>query len=235
MLLQKDISGATHDAKLAIAAAISRELHHAAQPLTVLQGTVEIALLKGQSEEAYRSVLQRVMEHSQKLSNCFNRVQQLAHFQAPAMDISDFSATAMVRGVLENVRGQFIGIGAALDFHPIPGADESGQDVVRSSEKRGAAALEVILSDLATTVQQQGKVELSMDIEPQTIVVRIESPVAAQRTDLSAGLLLAEAIITSAHGTLTWKQQASSILIGLPKAPSVLLLHHAEAVGYVHV
>ena len=46
------------------AGAILHELHQAAQPLTVLQGLLELALLSSATAEEYRGVIKRAVEES---------------------------------------------------------------------------------------------------------------------------------------------------------------------------
>src|SRR5690349_21045513 len=142
MLFHTDKPETYREANSAITSAMSRELHHVAQPLTVLQGTLEIALIKNRSQAEYQSILHKVMEHSQKLADCFARVQRLLHFQQPATDIAEFSAAAMVRSVLETVESHFIARCVDFEFHPTA-EDNAYCDMVRASEKRVMAALEL--------------------------------------------------------------------------------------------
>src|SRR5271170_83775 len=56
---------------------ISHELHQTAQPLTALQGLLELALLMPHTAEEYRSVVQQAMEHSLRISGCFDHLREL--------------------------------------------------------------------------------------------------------------------------------------------------------------
>ncbi|HLW87035.1 MAG TPA: hypothetical protein VKR57_01005 [Terriglobales bacterium] len=69
--------------------AISQELHQAAQPLTVLQGLLELALLTPSTTEEYRNVIQQAMEQAQKLSGCFDHFRELLHLQ-PQQHVTNF-------------------------------------------------------------------------------------------------------------------------------------------------
>ena len=56
---------------------LSRELHETAQPLTVLQGLLELALLQPGSADEYRDVIQRAAEQSRRVSKGFDHVRRL--------------------------------------------------------------------------------------------------------------------------------------------------------------
>jgi signal transduction histidine kinase len=56
---------------------ISRRLHDTAQPLTVLQGMLELALLKARTVEEYRDYCQQAIEELQRVTNHFDRVREL--------------------------------------------------------------------------------------------------------------------------------------------------------------
>jgi hypothetical protein len=53
------------------------ELHQTAQPLTVLQGLLELALLSSATVEEYRGVIQRAVEESRRVSTGFDRMRKL--------------------------------------------------------------------------------------------------------------------------------------------------------------
>jgi signal transduction histidine kinase len=60
---------------------ISRELHQTAQPLTVLQGLLELALLRSHTAEEYRNIIERAMEESRRVSGCFDHVRELVQLE----------------------------------------------------------------------------------------------------------------------------------------------------------
>jgi hypothetical protein len=51
--------------------AITRGLHQAAQPLSVLQGTLELALLQANSVSEYKHAVERSLEELQRVTECF--------------------------------------------------------------------------------------------------------------------------------------------------------------------
>ena len=56
------------------AIAISRELHQATQPITVLQGTLELALLTASTIHEYRRAIERSLEELQRVTVCFEHL-----------------------------------------------------------------------------------------------------------------------------------------------------------------
>lgn len=66
-----------------IASAVSRELHQTAQPLTVLQGLLELSLLKSGTIEEYRKSLERAIDELQRVVAGFDHVRELIHSSQP--------------------------------------------------------------------------------------------------------------------------------------------------------
>ena len=79
MLFSTPSSGMTNAADAVTNNALADELHQAAQPLTVLQGLLELALLSSYTAEEYRSVIQRAMEQSRRILDGFDQVRRLIH------------------------------------------------------------------------------------------------------------------------------------------------------------
>jgi signal transduction histidine kinase len=61
-----------------IVAAISQGLHKAAQPLTVLQGMLEQALIEAHTPEEYRAIIVRLMGEARRVTHCFEHLRELA-------------------------------------------------------------------------------------------------------------------------------------------------------------
>jgi hypothetical protein len=62
---------------------IAHELHQTAQPLTVLQGLLELALLSSATAEEYRAVIQRAVEESRRVSSAFDQMRKLVANSSP--------------------------------------------------------------------------------------------------------------------------------------------------------
>jgi signal transduction histidine kinase len=76
-------SGLTETLDPLKASVILHELHQTAQPLTVLQGLLELALLSSATAEEYRGVIQRAVEESRRVSSGFDRIRKLVANSSP--------------------------------------------------------------------------------------------------------------------------------------------------------
>jgi hypothetical protein len=56
---------------------LSRTLHQATQPLTVIQGTLELALLTASTLEQYKYAVGQSLEELQRLTDCFEHLRTL--------------------------------------------------------------------------------------------------------------------------------------------------------------
>jgi len=66
-----------------IAVAISRELHKTAQPLTALQGLLELSLQREQTVQQYRGSVEKAIQQLQRVTDCFGQIRRLALEQPP--------------------------------------------------------------------------------------------------------------------------------------------------------
>jgi hypothetical protein len=65
------------------AGAILHQLHQTAQPLTVLQGLLELALLSPATAEEYRAVIQRAVKESLRVTAGFEQMRMLVANSLP--------------------------------------------------------------------------------------------------------------------------------------------------------
>ena len=59
--------------------AVSQGLHQVAQPMTVLQGVLELALLAPSTEEQYKRTLQRAMDQWQRVAASIDALRRSLH------------------------------------------------------------------------------------------------------------------------------------------------------------
>jgi hypothetical protein len=69
--------------------ALSRALHRAAQPLTVIHGTLELALLTANTMEKYRDAVERSLEELQRAIDCFRDLRTIICQPQPAPDVAE--------------------------------------------------------------------------------------------------------------------------------------------------
>ncbi|HXW90296.1 MAG TPA: hypothetical protein VEK33_07095 [Terriglobales bacterium] len=208
-------------------AALARGLHQAAQPLTALQGWLELALLGSHTEAEYKSSIRQAIEESNRVLTCFNRLRELARLPDSAPSISGVAVSALVSAVLERFESDFEAAGVDVVFHPLP--DRSGvDDRVRASESRVATVLSLILSSSFPFLASGDRLELAMTSLPETVEIyvlaRKQNPASgAWRQELhgSAPLELAHALMLGIGGMVTLGQPAFSVRILLPKMPAM--------------
>jgi len=56
---------------------LSRQLHQTTQPLSVLQGLLELALVEVRTAEQYQQSIQRALEEVRRASDCFQQLRTL--------------------------------------------------------------------------------------------------------------------------------------------------------------
>jgi signal transduction histidine kinase len=148
---------------------IAHGLHQVAQPITVLQGTLELALLTASTVEEYRHAIEQSLEELQRATDCFNRVRTLVNLHPPAPDVATFAASSMVKAILMNMQDRAASAGVKLILQS--GFDErkdSGQDRLRMSRKRAATSLMTALSDLLLHLRVGSKVFVQIEEEEET-------------------------------------------------------------------
>jgi hypothetical protein len=209
-------------------AALSRGLHQAAQPLTALQGWLELALTGSHTEDEYKASIRRAIEESRRVFACFNRMRELAQLPRSASGIPGFALSALVRAVLERFNGDFQAAGVEVVFQPLPERPEL-DDLLRVSESRVSTALSLILSSAFPFLESGDRLELSMDSQPETVEICVlarkrNSAGGSSRQELngrSAPLELAQTLVVSGGGAVTLGQSAFSVLISLSKMPGL--------------
>lgn len=66
---------------------IARGLHKTAQPLTVLQGMLELALLNAGTVDEYKQTIEQALEELQRVVDCFEHLRTLTQLHQPASQI----------------------------------------------------------------------------------------------------------------------------------------------------
>lgn len=208
-------------------AALSRGLHQAAQPLTALQGWLELALIGSHTEDEYKSSIRQAIEESHRVLTCFNHLRELARLPHSAPNIPGVAVSALVRAVLERFENDFEAAGADVRFHPLP--DRPGvDDRVRASESRVSTVLSLILSSSFPFLARGDRLELSMSSRPETVEISVlarkqNRAAGAWRQELKgrAPLELAQALMVGIGGMVTLDPSAFSVRISLPKMPAM--------------
>lgn len=214
-------------------------MHQAAQPITVLQGTLELALLTASTVEEYRHAIERSLEEVQRINDCFKRLRTLAHLHQAVPDGATFAASSMVKAVLMSVKERATSTGVELSrLRPrFADCEDSGPDRVRRSQGRASTALKLALSDLLLHLESGSKVFVQIEEEETAdVLIRVHTDGPAQQSPWVADsqpLLvtsrreLARAIAASAGAELTFRVSRRDLLTRLPKVFSTEV--HGEA------
>ncbi len=220
-------------------AALSRGLHQAAQPLTALQGWLELALIGSHTEDEYKSSIRQAIEESRRVLTCFNHLRELARLPHSA---SGFAISELVRAVLDRFESDFDAAGVEVVVDPLP--DRPGvDDLVRVSESRVSTALSLVLSSSFPFLESGDRLELSMTSQPETVeicvLIRKQHPDArASRPELNgraAPLELAQALILGIGGTVSLGPSVFSVRLSLPRMPALSRSCDAAQTRCAHV
>ncbi len=212
-----------------VIAAISCELHKTAQPLTILQGLLELMLMTGSNGEECRSSVERAAEEVQRLIACFDEVRKLVGLQRPALDVATFPLAMMVNDVLQTVQTDFDIAGITVTH--AAGLTEGSIDVlVNASHSRLSNALHLALAALANCLPAGDEIRISLecDASNSTARIRTSSPhriqSCAERDRLLGALTpklhFAEVVLKSIGGELRVGETPDIVTITLPATAS---------------
>jgi hypothetical protein len=223
-------------------AELSRGLHQAAQPLTALQGWLELALIGSHTEDEYKASIRQAIEESRRVLACFDRVRELARLPHLSSSMPGFAASSVVRAVLEKFASDFEAAGVEVVLQTESHVQEL-DDLVRGSESRVSTALSLILASSFPFLASGDRLELSLTPHPE----KVEICVLAQKHGFSGGasgeeliwkiapLELAQALLASTGGTVTLDPSAFSVLISLSRTPATPGVSNSAETRCAHV
>jgi hypothetical protein len=187
------------DFYVAIAQATSRGLHDAAQPLTVVQGLLELTLMQAQTVEEHRNCLNSALAEISRVMACFENVRQLVRLQQPAPDVCEFSISQMLKEILAEMPAD----------HNITLACDNQDVFVLTSVSRTRQALSLLISGTF----HQAQTEISISSKSCCVAIRVQLP-QKPRPEFQLAQLLA----ASAGGRLSLNETNDSICLELPEA-----------------
>jgi len=228
MPLESQCNGATAFDQ-AITAAVSRELHRTAQPLTILQGLLELMLSSVSTAEECKSSLERAIEEVHRLTSCFDDVRKLVGLQRSASDIGSVPLSMLVADVLQNLRSQLDIAGIAVVFNTQPN-EKSMNVAVNVSHSRVFNAVRLVLVTLVDCLHtgDQIKISIGRNDSNATIVfwpLRHSQPgvIEEQYLLLSARisrLEFAQVLFSSVGGEVHLNETSGVVVMSLPAAAS---------------
>jgi hypothetical protein len=225
-----------------ISDAMSRGLHQATQPLCVLQGTLELALLSAGTVDDFKSAVERSLAELQRVTDSFEDLRILARLQQPASDIATFAASSMVEEVLAGLRGQ--AASAKIDFVVQANLDDtkaSRQDRIRMSRSRVSAALKMALSDLLLDLRRGSRLLVSIESDARSVLIRAEAdqghkesqPAETPSRFMMPRQELAREMTAIAGGELTLNPHPPGLQMRLPKVLLSSVCSEVEKQGEV--
>ncbi len=233
------------DVDHSLAGAMSRELHKTAQPLTVLQGLLDLMLtristgvtsgksLESVSPEAPHSKscheckcsLERARDEVSRLTSTFEDVRKLAGLQQPARDVTTFALSPVVTDSLQNLGNDFCAgdITVVMDACP----DEDPRNVmVKASVSRLSAAIRLVLTALAKCLEAGGRIRVSIDTSDTNAVISFRpsrmrsTPEHDLLSTLNSELLYANLMLATVGGQLHFDKTTDIVVLLLPTVTS---------------
>src|SRR5579862_1749938 len=192
-----------------IPAAISSGLHRIAQPLTVLQGLLDLTLAEESGAAEYRKCLEQVLSEASRAIQYLNETREATGLVKPSTDIESFSASACIHAVLRQMGGAAILPQATCD------SENAGpDDVIRVSRSRFSRALDLIFSSIPSP-SKTALVSSERRGDRLTILAEFPDAVLEPTTmaDARNNLATADVILASIEGELEVDWSAVSVTI----------------------
>jgi hypothetical protein len=210
---------------------MSRGLHQATQPLSVLQGTLELALLSARTVDDFKQAIERSLQELQRVTTSFEHLRILAQLQKPASDITTFAASSMVEDVLASLRAHFASAKAEFVFQRnldgrLDDRNNSGQDRVKMSHSRVSSALKMALSDLLQPLTRGSRLLVSIESEANSVLIQVDAVNhgyhGSQLTETQYGRMtprreIAQEMTAIAGGELKFNPHSLGLQMRLPK------------------
>jgi signal transduction histidine kinase len=204
----------------AITKAISRGLHEMAQPLTVLHGALEVALMQSEpaSSEAHQT-LELARREMLRVCSSLEHLRHLVRLQLSPEEQMPVSIARVVQTVLERLSGQF----SAARIQCTVARRPELEDLVTASEGRIQEAFLLVLSSAPAVMPIGERVVVDLASDPGTVTVKARFLSAGgNKLSLSNGvhlnLELSEAMLASAGGELAIEETPFSVSARLPLA-----------------
>jgi hypothetical protein len=212
-------------------------LHQTTQPLTILQGTLELALLNAGTLEEYKNAIERSLAELQRVKDSFEQLRTVARLHQRVSDVTTVEVVPMVRGVLTSLTDRSKAVGVELVLRSQAGAyKDSAGERVSLSQGKVSLALKIALSELLRLLESGSRVVVLIEAASLDIVIRATAACGAQQNAKSADVglsrltsrqKLARDLADSAGGELTFLPKG--ILFRLPRVQSAN--HHGESVA----
>ncbi len=176
-----------------------------AQPLSIIQAALELALIKPTTAKQYKTIAKEVLEELRRAVEPMHFVGQLARFQQPASDVADVLLSQSLEEVISDLHRAMEAAEVGVLFSR-PGREQP----LRTSATRLRQMLFYVMQAVQILSQPGDVVHIAVKARAGHLALRIqhsrhaEKPKAgakaAEDVRASHALALAEAITTTAGG-----------------------------------
>ena len=200
---------------------LSETLHRMAQPLSIVQATLELALLKPATAKEYRVIIKEVLEQLRRTFEPMQFAGQLTRFQQPASDVTDVVLSQTVEEVITSLHRTLESAQIGVLF------SRPGRELpVRISQTRLRQMVFYVLQAIQALAQpgdamhiavkaHAGRLGLSIQLSPG------ETPGASAADERAAqALALADAVATNAGGEFSVAVNPLRIVADFPTTRS---------------
>jgi signal transduction histidine kinase len=228
-----------------LAGAMSRELHKTAQPLTVLQGLLDLMLERissgyGSGENdgragaeasldnsnEYKWLIKRAAEEVPRLTGCLEHVRKLAALQCGAGDVDNFPLSPLVTDVLQNLGSEPHAAEVTVAVKESANAD-SVRVMANASVSRVSAAIRLVLTALVNRLSAGDQIEIIIETDGSNaeIKFRPSRQFATAEQDfllssLPSELQFAYLLLGSVGGELRFSKTIDIVALSLPAVAS---------------
>lgn len=181
---------------------LSASLHQMAQPMSIIQASLEVALLRQTANEPFREVAEKVLEQLGRAVETLRFTSQLARYQQPASDVTSVRLSHVLQDAIEDLSRTLSTAQIKLAL------DHSGRErEIQFSPVRLRQLFFYILQAVQHLSQPGDVVHIAIQANAGNIKLRIfqtpehtvqPAPKASDESFTTRALALAEAIVSSA-------------------------------------
>ena len=200
---------------------LSSSLHCLAQPLSIIQASLELALLNPTTVEQYREITEGVLHEVARATEAMHFTAQVARFYQPATDVGDLVLSTEVAGALTDL-GKTLDSAQVRVLFTVPEQEQT----VRFSPTRLRQMLFYLVQAIRGLSHAGDVLRCEIQGASGELALRISRVTESKRDsgiEMTAGdsranraLTLAEAIVSSGGGNFTSSTHPLMINPGFP-------------------
>ncbi len=154
----------------------ARLLHRTSQPLTALRGTLDVALIPGQSREDLEIAIRAALEITIALSGDFALLKEAIEADDPGDQAQDIQWTELVRQAIRNLSERPDSRQVRIAFRPLQ------HSIVRANPERLLSATEAFLRHAVAQCSPGGSVRASLARRGKDLILSVNCRVMPPST-----------------------------------------------------